>query len=101
MSLSRRSLTAAWPGQTAALQHAAEQSPARDLMSGRGRHLGAGMTATLSAELEGTVARELVADIVQAILDEGRRDGQQLAAESTTHEARQRLQRLIRARSPQ
>lgn len=68
-------------------------------MSDDGRQLLAGMTATLSAELEGTLARDLVADIVQAIIDEGRRDGQQPAAESTTHEARQRLQRLIRARS--
>jgi len=67
-------------------------------VSGDGRQLVAGMTATLSAELEGAVAHDLVADIVKAILDESRRDGQEPAAESTTREARQRLQRLIRAR---
>lgn len=91
--------TAALPGQTAALKQPSAHTPTRGLVSGGGRQLFAGMTATLSAELQGTVAHDLVADIVQAILDEGRRDGHQLAAEPTAHEARRRLQRLIRARS--
>ena len=63
------------------------------------RQLSAGMTATLSAELEGRVAHDLVADIVRAVLDEGRQDTQDRAVESTMLEARQRLQRFIRARS--
>lgn len=68
-------------------------------MAGDGLPLAAGVTATLYAELEGAVAHDLVADIVRAILDEGRQDGQEQAADSTTHEARQRLHRFIRARS--
>jgi hypothetical protein len=57
------------------------------------------MSATLSAELEGRVARDLVADIVRAVLDEGRQDVQDRAAESVMLEARRRLERFIRARS--
>jgi hypothetical protein len=63
------------------------------------RQLSAGMTATLSAELEGRVAQDLVADIVRAVLDEGRRDAQDRAVESTMLEVRQRLERFIRART--
>lgn len=63
------------------------------------RKLWAGMSATLSAELEGRVARDLVADIVRAVLDEGRQDVQDRAAESVMLEARRRLERFIRARS--
>src|SRR5680860_1793562 len=44
------------------------------------RQLSAGMIATLSAELEGKVAPDLVADIVQAVLDEGRNDTPDRAA---------------------
>jgi hypothetical protein len=68
-------------------------------MTNDSRQLSAGMTATLSAELEGRVARDLVADIVRAVLDEGRQGAQDRAAESTMREARQRLERFIRARS--
>jgi len=63
------------------------------------QQLSAGMIATLSAELEGKVAPDLVADIVQAVLDEGRNDALDRAAESLMLEARQRLERFIRARS--
>ncbi|MEP7034687.1 MAG: hypothetical protein ABI934_03810 [Actinomycetota bacterium] len=48
------------------------------------------MIATLSAELEGKVAHDLVADVVQAVLDEGRQD-------DLDREARQRLDRFARA----
>jgi hypothetical protein len=68
-------------------------------MTGDSRQLSAGMTATLSAELEGRVADDLVADIVRAVLDEGREDAQDPAVESTMLVARQRLERFIRARS--
>jgi hypothetical protein len=63
------------------------------------RKLWAGMTATLSAELDGRVARDLVADIVRAVLDEGRQDVKDRAAESAMLEARRRVERFIRARS--
>ncbi|HZW45688.1 MAG TPA: hypothetical protein VFF32_15120 [Dermatophilaceae bacterium] len=63
------------------------------------RQLSAGMIATLSAELEGKVAPDLVADIVQAVLDEGRNDTPDRAAGSLMLEARQRLERFIRAQS--
>jgi hypothetical protein len=65
------------------------------------RKLGAGMTATLSAELEGRVAHDLVADIVRAVLDEGQeafQDGES-ESESAMIEARGRVERFIRARS--
>jgi hypothetical protein len=57
------------------------------------------MIATLSAELEGRVARDLVADIVRAVLDETRQVPEVRSVESTMLEARQRLGRFIRARS--
>jgi hypothetical protein len=63
------------------------------------RRLSAGMIATLSAELEGRVARDLVADIVRAVLDETRQAPEVRSVESTMLEARQRLGRFIRARS--
>ena len=69
------------------------------LMTRDSRKLWAGMTATLSAELDGRVARDLVADIVRAVLDEGRQDVQDRAAESAMLEARRRVERFIRARS--
>jgi hypothetical protein len=67
--------------------------------SGR-KQLAAGMTATLSAELDGRVPLELIADIVLAVLDEGRQAADEEAAESVMFEARQRLGRFIRARTP-
>jgi hypothetical protein len=68
-------------------------------MTNDSRQLSAGMTATLSAELEGRVTRDLVADIVRAVLDEGQQGAQDRAVDSTMLEARQRLERFIRARS--
>ena len=62
--------------------------------------LSARMTATLSAELEGRVACDLVADIVRAVLYDGRQTAQDRAGESMMMEARQRLERFIRARAP-
>jgi hypothetical protein len=58
------------------------------------------MTATLSAELGGEVPDELVAEIVQTVLDESRQAAQNRAVEFTMLEARKRLERFIRARSP-
>lgn len=60
----------------------------------------AGMAATLSAELDGRVPIELVAEIVRAVLDESRQSGRDEAAESAMTEARKRLERFIRARLP-
>src|SRR5664279_3394965 len=56
------------------------------------------MTASLSAELDGRVPPGLVAEIVQAVLDESRQAVQARAAEMTMLEARLRLERFIRAR---
>jgi hypothetical protein len=61
------------------------------------KQLSVGMTATLFAELNGMVARELVADIVRGVLDESRQHARDLTVESTMLEARQRLERFIRA----
>lgn len=61
--------------------------------------LSAVMIATLSAELEGRVAHDLVTDIVRAILDESRHTVQDRSAESMMLEARQRVERLVRART--
>ena len=61
--------------------------------------LSAVMTATLSADLEGRVPVELVADIVRTVLDESQRAAQERGVEPTMFEARRRLERFIRARS--
>jgi hypothetical protein len=58
-----------------------------------------GMTATLTAELAGQVPDELVAEIVRSVLDDARQATQDRMADRTMFEARQRLQRFIRARS--
>jgi len=63
------------------------------------KHLSAEMTANLSAELEGRVPPGLVAEVVRAVLDESRQVTQDWAAEPTMHEARQRLERFVRARA--
>jgi hypothetical protein len=63
------------------------------------RQLSAGMTATLTAELAGSVPPGLVAEIVRSVLDEGRQVAQVRADEITMLEARQRLERFIRARA--
>jgi hypothetical protein len=74
-------------------------SRAKRPMTSDDEQLSAGMTATLSAELDGRVARDLVADVVRAVLDEGRPAARDRAVESTMLEARQRLERFIRAGS--
>ena len=63
------------------------------------KQLSAEMSATLSAELEGRVPPGLVAEVVRSVLDESRQPAQQRAVEFTMLEARQRLERFIRARA--
>ena len=57
------------------------------------------MSETLSAELEGRVPPDLVADLVRAVLDESRQAAHDRGVEPTMREARQRLERFVRARS--
>lgn len=64
------------------------------------KQLSAGMAATLSAELDGRVPIELVAEIVRAVLDERRQSAREEATGSAMTEARKRLERFIRARLP-
>jgi hypothetical protein len=63
------------------------------------KQLSAGMTATLTAELEGRVPPGLVAEIVRSVLDEGRQAAQVRGDEIAMLEARQRLERFVRARA--
>ena len=63
------------------------------------RQLSTVMTATLSAELDGRVPADLVADIVRTVLDESRQAAHDWGVQPTMIEARQRLERLIRAGS--
>lgn len=62
--------------------------------------LSARMTATLSAEMQDRVAGDLIADIVRAVLYDGRQTAKDRSGESLLTEARQRLERFIRARAP-
>lgn len=71
---------------------------ARRSVTSESKQLSAGMTANLSAELEGMVAPDLIADIVRAVVDESRHTPADRAVESMMSEARQRLERFIRAR---
>jgi len=57
------------------------------------------MSETLSAELEGRVPADLVADLVRAVLDESRQAAHDRGVEPTMREARARLERFVRARS--
>ena len=57
------------------------------------------MARTLSAELEGRIPADFVADIVRGVLDESRQTAPNRASEHTMLVARQRLERFIRARS--
>lgn len=57
------------------------------------------MSETLSAELEGRVPPDLVADLVRAVLDESRQAAHDRGVEPTMREARARLERFVRARS--
>lgn len=68
-------------------------------MTSDSRQLSAAMTATLTADLEGRVPVDLVADIVRAVLDESRQVAQNRGVELSMFEARRRLERFIRARS--
>jgi len=68
-------------------------------MTSDSRQLSAAMTATLTADLEGKVPVDLVADIVRAVLDESRQVAQNRGVEPSMFEARRRLERFIRARS--
>jgi len=67
-------------------------------LPGDSTHVWAEMTASLSAELAGRVPPGLVAEIVQAVLDESRQAAHARAAEMTMLAARLRLERFIRAR---
>ena len=68
-------------------------------VNGDSKQRSAAMTATLSAELEDRVPPGLVAEIVRAVLDEGRENARGRSDEVTMFEARQRLERFIRART--
>jgi hypothetical protein len=57
------------------------------------------MAMTLSAQLEERVASDLIADVVKGVLDESRAAPPDRAVESAMFEARQRLERFIRARA--
>ena len=69
-------------------------------VSSDSKNLSAGMAATLSAELDGTISPELVADVVRAVLDESREAAGPQTTASAMAEARKRLRRFIRARLP-
>jgi hypothetical protein len=58
------------------------------------------MATTLSAEFDGTVPIELIAEIVRSVLDESRQAALDEAAETAMIEARLRIARIIRARAP-
>jgi hypothetical protein len=58
------------------------------------------MTAALSAELDDSVPIELIAEIVRSVLDEGRQAALNAAEGAAMIEARLRIERFIRARTP-
>lgn len=58
------------------------------------------MTAALSAELDDSVPIELIAEIVRSVLDDGRRATLNAAEGAAMIEARLRIERFIRARTP-
>jgi hypothetical protein len=63
------------------------------------KQVSAEMTATLTAELDGRVPPGLVAEIVRSVFDESRQYAPDRGVEMTMLEARQRLERFIRARA--
>lgn len=63
------------------------------------KQVSAGMTATLYAEFGGTVPCELVAEVVRTVVDENRHVALEPAVALYLIEARQRLERFIRART--
>ncbi len=75
------------------------RSPKKHRPNEDGAQRSAVMTAALSAELEGRVPAELVAEIVRAVVDESHKDARDRGVEPTMFEARQRLERFVRARS--
>jgi hypothetical protein len=79
--------------------HSTSRIAVRPPMMADGRQLSIVMTAALSAEFDGRVPADLVADLVRAVLDESRRFAHDRGVESSIAEARQRLERFIRARS--
>lgn len=58
------------------------------------------MTAALSAELDDSVPIELIAEIVRSVLDDGRLAALNAAEGAAMIEARLRIERFIRARTP-
>lgn len=85
--------------QTGLLAVAPTSTPQSGAPRSQGKQVSAEVTATLCAELEGRVPPGLVAEVVNAILDEGRQGTQACVAELTLLEARARLERFIRARA--
>jgi len=63
------------------------------------RRLSTHITAALSVELAKSIPGELIADVVQGVVDEHRQDRCPPAPSSLRLEARQRLERFVRARS--
>jgi len=63
------------------------------------KQLSTAMTVALSAELEGRLPPDLVADLVRAVVDEGRRSAHDRGVEPTMLDARKLLKRFVRARS--
>lgn len=63
------------------------------------KQLSESMAAILSDELEDSVGRDLVADIVKGVLDESRTAVPERAVESAMRDARKRLERFVRARA--
>jgi hypothetical protein len=63
------------------------------------RELLALMTETLSADLEGRIPAELVANIVRTVVAESHQAAQHRGVEPTMFETRRRLERFIRAPS--
>lgn len=57
------------------------------------------LAASLSAELDGSVPIELIADIVRSVLDEHRKSALDGAEEAAMIEARLRISRFVRART--
>jgi hypothetical protein len=81
-----------------AVAHTERPARAKVSLTNR-RGQGAGIIATLSDELHGQLAHDLVAEIVQGVLDEARQGLQDRALDSSILQARERLERLIRARA--
>jgi hypothetical protein len=58
------------------------------------------MTAALSADLDDSVPIELIAEIVRSVLDDSRQAALNAAEGAAMIEARLRIDRFIRARTP-